>query len=282
MVAGSKRMATCPVKPSRGGKKRHSPTGGRYGGSPVQESAAGASAAASPGSPGSGRRSSPPSGVRVPLPPRARAPARVAVIETIVTTGTPVLDERGAGGSRGPAFPQPHHVDLGGLELSDAEKVRARRYRVRMRRTVQDGTEDRGDQDAAIDRPTERKPLIRLHREPAGTERTRGDRLVEDGMRLRGNSGHAHSWPSSRSSASSSVPWYAPVDMYFQPPSATTTAMSARRPAAAALAAMASAACNAPPVEIPAKMPSVSSSSRVRRSASRELTENLVVSTDSS
>src|SRR5215472_17719113 len=41
----------------------------------------------------------------------------------------------------------------------------------------------------------------------------------------------AHSWPSRRASASSSVPEYAPVDRYFQPASATMNAMSARCPA---------------------------------------------------
>jgi hypothetical protein len=55
--------------------------------------------------------------------------------------------------------------------------------------------------------------------------------------------------------------------------------MSARSPAATALSAMASAACSAPPDEIPAKIPSIVSSSRVRRSASAEDTENRVVST---
>jgi len=72
------------------------------------------------------------------------------------------------------------------------------------------------------------------------------------------------------------------VDRYFQPPSATTNAMSARCPAAWALAAMPSAACSAPPAEMPAKMPSEFSSSRVRLSASAYDTENRVVSTDSS
>ena len=44
----------------------------------------------------------------------------------------------------------------------------------------------------------------------------------------------------------------------------------------------AQAACSAPPVEMPAKMPSAACSSRVRRRASAEATENRVVSTDSS
>ena len=59
-------------------------------------------------------------------------------------------------------------------------------------------------------------------------------------------------------------------------------AMSARSPAACALAAIASAACRAAPVEIPAKIPSLSSSSLVRRSASAEETENRVVRTEGS
>jgi len=78
------------------------------------------------------------------------------------------------------------------------------------------------------------------------------------------------------------VPVYAPVDRYFQPASATMKAMSARWPAFLALSAIASAACRAPPVEIPAKMPSASSSSLVRRRASLADTENRVVSTDGS
>ena len=45
---------------------------------------------------------------------------------------------------------------------------------------------------------------------------------------------------------------------------------------------MPSAACSAQPAEMPAKMPSLDSRSRVRRSASSEDTEYLVVSTDSS
>ncbi len=48
---------------------------------------------------------------------------------------------------------------------------------------------------------------------------------------------HAQSWPSRASSASSRVPSYAPVDRYFQPPSHTTKAMSARSPAFTHLAA---------------------------------------------
>jgi hypothetical protein len=59
-------------------------------------------------------------------------------------------------------------------------------------------------------------------------------------------------------------------------------AMSAGTPAFTALAAMASAACRIAPVEMPAKIPSASSSSRVRRTASRGPTEYLVVSTDAS
>ena len=58
--------------------------------------------------------------------------------------------------------------------------------------------------------------------------------------------------------------------------------MSARSPASAALAPRAVAACSAQPADIPAKMPSVLSSSRVAASASAEETENRVVSTDSS
>src|SRR6266516_1433614 len=52
--------------------------------------------------------------------------------------------------------------------------------------------------------------------------------------------------------------------------------------AALAMAAKARAACSAHPVEIPAKMPSTASSSRVLRTASAELTENRAVSNDSS
>ncbi len=58
--------------------------------------------------------------------------------------------------------------------------------------------------------------------------------------------------------------------------------MSARSPAFTAWAAIASPACSAQPAEMPAKMPSLDRKSRVRRSASSEETENLVVSTDSS
>ena len=58
--------------------------------------------------------------------------------------------------------------------------------------------------------------------------------------------------------------------------------MSARSPAATARSATPSAACRIAPVEMPAKIPSVSISSRVRRIASREPTEKRVVSTESS
>ena len=58
--------------------------------------------------------------------------------------------------------------------------------------------------------------------------------------------------------------------------------MSAFCPALTALFAMPRAACKIAPVEIPAKMPSRSSSSRVRATASSGPTENLVVRTDSS
>src|SRR5882757_3827539 len=98
-------------------------------------------------------------------------------------------------------------------------------------------------------------------------------------LRLRGiaRSAHAHSCPSNASSASSRLPAYAPVDRYFHPASATTNAMSACSPAFTALSAMPSAACSTAPVEIPAKMPSLCTNSRVRLTASNDPTEKRVV-----
>src|SRR5690349_10563028 len=111
--------------------------------------------------------------------------------------------------------------------------------------------DDETDDRHAADNP--RGPLLRLRR------RARHPRVPRS---------YAHSCPSNASSASSRLPAYAPVDRYFQPASATTNAMSACSPAFNALAAMPSAACSTAPVEIPAKMPSTWTSSRVRLTAS--------------
>src|SRR5262249_28649107 len=156
----------------------------------------------------------------------------------------------------------------------------AGRARVGVGGGVQHGPQHGGEQHPAVHRAD--RPVTRDDREPlVGPDGIPAVAFGRDRCRLV-ERGHAHSWPSRRSSASSRVPEYAPVDRHFQPASATMNAMSARCPALRALAAMARAACSAAPVEIPAKMPSASSSSRVRRRASLPETENRVVSTEGS
>jgi hypothetical protein len=131
-------------------------------------------------------------------------------------------------------------------------------------------------------------PAVALRREPDAAMdllrrflvsrgwRPEPETLPEDGLKMvlesprksilrgampRGRAGRqAQSWPSSAASACSRVPPYAPVERYFQPPSQTTITMSARSPAAWARPAWAIAACRIAPVEMPAKMPSSSTS----------------------
>src|ERR1022692_685505 len=130
------------------------------------------------------------------------------------------------------------------------------------------------DRRGSAARRDQREPLIGKHLIQSVAAPAHRGGLIEDR--------HAHSSPSSLASASARVPLYAPVDRYFQPPSATSRAMSARSPAAWALAASARPACSTQPAEIPPKRPSARTSCLVRRSASAADTENLEVRTESS
>jgi hypothetical protein len=123
-----------------------------------------------------------------------------------------VLEQRGAGGRGSTAMLEPDHLDLRRRQLRHPQEVRAGRHRVRVRRGVEYGPQHGRHQHTAIDGGRrgaagrdQREPRVGPRLVPAIADPLHGRRLVKYGH-------YAHSWPSSLSSASSSVPAYAPVD----------------------------------------------------------------------